>query len=44
VKSVVASFAVELHAEPKEDLAEDVILSKVKKAGGADYSGNTSTA
>ncbi len=41
VKSVLKDFSVEVHAEQASELDEDAILSKVKKASGADYSGNT---
>lgn len=29
-----------MHAEKQEELSEEEILTKVRKAGGADYSGN----
>jgi hypothetical protein len=35
-------FAVEVHAEHKDELNEEALLTKVRKAGGADYSGNKS--
>lgn len=37
-------YAVELHATSQDDLTEDVVMTKVKKAGGADYSGNLANA
>jgi len=40
IKSVIQSFAIEVHAEKQEELAESEILSRIRKAGGADYSGN----
>jgi len=40
VKQVVQSYAIEVHAEHLSELKEDDILAKVRKAGGADYSGN----
>jgi len=40
VKQIIQSYAVEVHAEKQEELVEDDILSRVRKAGGADYSGN----
>jgi len=40
VKKVIQSYAVEVHAESLEELTEEDILAKVRKAGGADYSGN----
>ncbi len=33
-------FAVEIHATNAAELAEDEIMNRVKKAGGADYSGS----
>jgi len=43
VKTVVRDFAVEIHATSKDELSEGEVMVKVKKAGGADYSGNSST-
>jgi len=40
VKQVIQSYAVEVHAERLEELSNEELLSKVRKAGGADYSGN----
>jgi len=40
VKTVIQSFGVEVHAEKLDELDEGELLSRVKKAGGADYSGN----
>jgi hypothetical protein len=37
---LLQSFAVEVHAEKQEELTEDEIVTRVRKAGGADYSGN----
>jgi len=42
VKTVVKDFAVEIHGETAADLSEEEITKRVRKAGGADYSGNTS--
>jgi len=42
IKTIFRDFAVELHGESSEDLTEDIIMAKVKKAGGADYSGSLS--
>jgi len=44
VKQIIQSFAIEVHAEKQEELVEDDILSRVRKAGGADYSGNLANA
>jgi len=43
IKKVLKDYAVELHATNHEDVEEEAIMAKVKKAGGADYSGNKST-
>ncbi|EGG16271.1 actin binding protein [Cavenderia fasciculata] len=40
VKKVILNFAVEVHAEKQEELDEDEINTKVRKASGADYSGS----
>jgi len=40
VKQVIQSYAIEVHAEKQEELVEEDILTRVRKAGGADYSGN----
>jgi len=40
VKQIIQSYAIEVHAEKQEELTEDDILARVRKAGGADYSGN----
>jgi len=40
VKQVIQSYAVEVHAEKPDELNPDEVLAKVRKAGGADYSGN----
>lgn len=37
VKEVVRDFAIELFANTVEEIPEDVIVSAVKKAMGADY-------
>jgi len=42
IKTVWRDYAVELHGESPDDLTEDIIMAKVKKAGGADYSGSLS--
>ena len=39
VKEVVRDYAAEVHAESRDDLAEDLVMEKVKKAGGANYEG-----
>jgi len=44
VKQVIQSFAIEVHAEKQDELAEEDILARVRKAGGADYSGNLANA
>jgi len=44
VKSIIQSFAIEVHAEKQEELVEEDILARVRKAGGADYSGNLANA
>jgi len=41
VKQVVKDFGIELHATSQSDLDENELSAKVKKASGADYSGNT---
>eukprot|EP01112_Ceratiomyxa_fruticulosa_P002788 TRINITY_DN1300_c0_g1_i1.p1 TRINITY_DN1300_c0_g1~~TRINITY_DN1300_c0_g1_i1.p1 ORF type:complete len:145 (-),score=28.47 TRINITY_DN1300_c0_g1_i1:251-685(-) len=43
IKTVITNYAVEIHGTTVDDLSEDAIMSKIKKAQGADYSGNTST-
>eukprot|EP00026_Physarum_polycephalum_P017821 Phypoly_transcript_19170.p1 GENE.Phypoly_transcript_19170~~Phypoly_transcript_19170.p1 ORF type:complete len:146 (+),score=22.88 Phypoly_transcript_19170:96-533(+) len=40
VKQIIQSFAIEVHAEKQDELHEDDIVTRVRKAGGADYSGN----
>eukprot|EP01110_Echinostelium_bisporum_P013258 TRINITY_DN8702_c0_g1_i1.p1 TRINITY_DN8702_c0_g1~~TRINITY_DN8702_c0_g1_i1.p1 ORF type:complete len:145 (+),score=76.54 TRINITY_DN8702_c0_g1_i1:63-497(+) len=40
IKSIIQSFAVEVHAENAGELNESEIMTKVRKSGGADYSGN----
>eukprot|EP01115_Flamella_aegyptia_P004354 TRINITY_DN1885_c0_g1_i1.p1 TRINITY_DN1885_c0_g1~~TRINITY_DN1885_c0_g1_i1.p1 ORF type:complete len:144 (-),score=80.39 TRINITY_DN1885_c0_g1_i1:37-468(-) len=40
VKKVVKDFTIEVHAETQEELDENQLMAKVRKAGGADYSGN----
>lgn len=40
VKQIIQAYAIEVHAEKQDELEESEILSKVRKAGGADYSGN----
>eukprot|EP01117_Protostelium_nocturnum_P018955 TRINITY_DN805_c0_g1_i1.p1 TRINITY_DN805_c0_g1~~TRINITY_DN805_c0_g1_i1.p1 ORF type:complete len:143 (-),score=48.69 TRINITY_DN805_c0_g1_i1:90-518(-) len=41
VKTVVKDFGIELHATSQSDLDASELAQKVKKASGADYSGNT---
>merc|ERR1712232_464244 len=41
VKEVIRDFAIEVHATEADEIVEDVILPRVIKAGGANYSGNT---
>jgi len=40
VKKVFRDFAVEIHAEAVDEITEEIVMGKVRKAGGADYSGN----
>lgn len=40
VKQIIQSFAIEVHAERLDELNEQDILQRVRKAGGADYSGD----
>jgi len=40
VKQIIQSYAIEVHAETHSELSEQDILARVRKAGGADYSGN----
>eukprot|EP01119_Soliformovum_irregulare_P015231 TRINITY_DN4261_c0_g2_i1.p1 TRINITY_DN4261_c0_g2~~TRINITY_DN4261_c0_g2_i1.p1 ORF type:complete len:147 (-),score=39.13 TRINITY_DN4261_c0_g2_i1:142-582(-) len=40
VKTVVRDFAVEIHATTPEEVSEEEVNTKVRKAGGADYSGS----
>jgi len=42
IKKVLKDYAVEMHATTKDELEEEALMTKVKKAGGADYSGNKS--
>jgi len=42
IKKVLKDYAVEVHATSKEELDEEAVMTRVKKAGGADYSGNKS--
>jgi len=42
VKTVVKEFGVEYHATSREELSEAELMARVKKASGADYSGNSS--
>lgn len=39
VKQVIKEFSVEVHYTEKAELDEEALLARVKKAGGADYSG-----
>ena len=41
VKQIFANFAIEVAASDASELREGDILARVKKAGGADYSGNS---
>ncbi|PRP88500.1 hypothetical protein PROFUN_03217 [Planoprotostelium fungivorum] len=41
VKSVVKDFGIELHATTQADLNAEELAQRVKKASGADYSGNS---
>ena len=43
VKQIINNFHIELHATNVDDLDEEEIAAKLKKAGGADYSFNTSS-
>ena len=43
VKNIINNFHIELHATSHDDLVEEEIAAKLKKAGGADYSFNTSS-
>jgi len=43
IKSVITNYGVEIHATTLDELSEDIVVGKIKKAQGADYSGNTST-
>ena len=43
VKTIINNFHIELHATSADDLVEEEIAAKLKKAGGADYSFNTSS-
>ena len=42
MKNIANNFHVEIHATNLDDLNEEEIAIKIKKAGGADYSANTS--
>eukprot|EP01133_Synstelium_polycarpum_P004282 gene4282-5000_t len=42
VKTVIKAFSVETHAENQSELDEEELMTKVRKSGGADYSGNKS--
>ncbi|ELP86896.1 coactosin, putative [Entamoeba invadens IP1] len=41
--NLVKNFHIEIHATNQDDLVEEEINKKLKKAGGADYSTNTSS-
>ncbi|KAF2069887.1 hypothetical protein CYY_008797 [Polysphondylium violaceum] len=41
-KKVIQNYGTEFHFTEKDELDETAIMTKIKKAGGADYSGNTS--
>ena len=43
VKTVINNFHIELHATSLDDLDEEEIATKIIKAGGANYSFNTSS-
>eukprot|EP00002_Diphylleia_rotans_P035343 TRINITY_DN76_c0_g3_i1.p2 TRINITY_DN76_c0_g3~~TRINITY_DN76_c0_g3_i1.p2 ORF type:complete len:140 (-),score=36.02 TRINITY_DN76_c0_g3_i1:550-969(-) len=38
VKTVIKSFALELHVTKREELVEEDVMFRVKKVGGANYS------
>eukprot|EP01116_Phalansterium_solitarium_P008558 TRINITY_DN22488_c0_g1_i1.p1 TRINITY_DN22488_c0_g1~~TRINITY_DN22488_c0_g1_i1.p1 ORF type:complete len:145 (+),score=30.27 TRINITY_DN22488_c0_g1_i1:122-556(+) len=42
VKQIIKEFALEVHYTDKSEVSEEDLLSRVKKAGGADYSGTLS--
>eukprot|EP01097_Dermamoeba_algensis_P008532 TRINITY_DN5728_c0_g1_i1.p1 TRINITY_DN5728_c0_g1~~TRINITY_DN5728_c0_g1_i1.p1 ORF type:complete len:145 (-),score=23.71 TRINITY_DN5728_c0_g1_i1:130-564(-) len=42
IKKVITNYGVEIHATSTDDLSEELLMAKIKKAQGADYSGNTS--
>jgi len=42
VQTIIKDYAVTVHGEDLSDFKEDTILGLVRKAGGADYSGNKS--
>jgi len=42
IKKVLKDYAVEIHATTKDEVDEESLMTKVRKAGGADYSGNKS--
>ena len=42
VKEIFRDFAIEVQSDDKEDFAEDVVIQKVVKAGGANYMGQES--
>eukprot|EP01132_Coremiostelium_polycephalum_P002652 gene2652-3292_t len=41
VKQIIKNYAVEVHGTKLEEITEEDILTRVKKASGADYSGYT---
>mmetsp|Transcript_3847 Transcript_3847/g.5374 ORF Transcript_3847/g.5374 Transcript_3847/m.5374 type:complete len:146 (+) Transcript_3847:97-534(+) len=40
VKTILKDFAVEVQGDSQDDFTEEIIMQRVRKAGGADYSGN----
>jgi len=40
IKKVIKDFTIEFHAETMDEVDETEIMNRVRKAGGADYSGN----
>merc|ERR1711974_140783 len=42
VKEIVRDFSIEIQSDDRDDFAEDVVLARVVKAGGANYMGQTS--
>jgi len=42
IKKILKDYAIEVHATTKDELDEEAVMTKARKAGGADYSGNKS--